>query len=74
MLINHLTLQRLCADKSFNPSKAQEERSQAVQASESAYEVSKLLREQLLLVSRERDLARKQVWRIWGGGIPPLSL
>ena len=31
-------------------------------------EVSKLLRGQLLLVSRERDLARKQVWRIWGGG------
>lgn len=37
------------------------ERDNAVKASESAYEASELLREQLSLVSREKDLACMQV-------------
>ena len=39
----------------------QRERDGAVAASESAYEASQLLQEQLTLVTRERDLAQSKV-------------
>jgi len=51
----------LDADLCETHAQVRKERDNAVKASESAYEASELLREQLSLVSREKDLACMQV-------------